>query len=202
MKRWIGAPSMGQFWHAFIPLFVACDGVGLVPLFWSLAQPLSLQERQRIVTEAVVTALLVAVGFLLFSRWVFALMGLELADVLVAGGCILLVLSLRDLLFPEKALQGSASSLGVVPLGVPLLAGPAVLTMTLLVRDQYGWALTLAALAANMALVWAMLRSTEWLMRRLGLDGAQVISKIASLILAAYGVMLAREGIGLMTGSF
>ena len=67
--------------------------------------------------------------------------------------------------------------------------------MVLLVRDRYGWPVTVAALAANMALVWAMLRSSDWLMKQLGREGAQVISKITSLILTAFGVMLIREGV-------
>ncbi|MBI1992642.1 MAG: MarC family protein [Candidatus Omnitrophica bacterium] len=189
---------MDQFWHAFVPLFVAFDGMGLLPLFWGLSQRLSHKERNRAVTEAVVTALVVAIVFLLISRAVFSLMGLRLADIMVAGGAILFVLSLRDLLLPEKPSKRRYESLGVVPLGVPLLAGPAVLTMVLLVRDRYGWPVTLAALIANMALVWGMLRSSEWLMRQLGRDGAQVVSKITSLILTAFGVMLIRQGVTAM----
>ena len=124
---------MEQFWHAFVPLCVAFDGVGLIPVFWTLSQRLSSVQRRGVVTEAVVTALLVAMAFLLVSRGIFTLMGLQLADVMVAGGAILFVLSLRDLLMPEKSSRSRASSPGVVPLGVPLLAGPAVLTMVLLV---------------------------------------------------------------------
>ena len=186
---------MEQFWYAFIPLFVAFDVVGLLPLFWALAQRLEVPQRQRAATEAVVTALLVAIGFLLVSRFVFTLMGLALADIMVAGGAILIVLCLRELLLPEKPPEGGYSSPGVVPLGVPLLAGPAVLTTVLLVRDQYGWRVTLLALLANMALVWLVLQGAEWLMRQLGREGAQVISKISSLILTAFGVMLIRRGI-------
>ena len=189
---------MDQFWLAFIPLFVAFDGIGLLPLFWGLSQRLSQRERRRAASEAVVTALLVAVVFLVVSRGVFTLMGLTLADIMVAGGAILFVLSLRELLLPEKPRRRRAESLGVVPLGVPLLAGPAVLTMVLLVRDRYGWQVTLVALMVNMVFVWGILRSSDWLMRRLGREGAQVVSKITSLILTAFGVMLIREGVTAM----
>lgn len=187
---------MERFWHAFIPLFVAFDGVGLLPLFWGLSQRLGLQERRQAAAVAVATASLVGVGFLLVSGGIFSLMGLELADVMVAGGAILIVLSLRDLLVPDEPPKGQYARPGVVPLGVPLLAGPAVLTTLLLVRDRYGWRITLGALVANMALVWVILRASEWLMPRLGREGAQVISKIASLVLTAFGVMLIRQGLG------
>ena len=94
---------MDRFWHAFIPLFVAFDGIGLLPLFWGLSQRLNPTQRRLAATEAVLTALGVAVAFLFIIRSVFALMGLTLADMMVAGGVILIVLSLRDLLLPEKA---------------------------------------------------------------------------------------------------
>ena len=186
---------MERFWHAFIPLFVALDGVGLLPMFWGMASRLSPRQRQRVVTEAVATAFLVTVVFLLVSRWIFELLGLEFTDLMVAAGAILLVLALRDLLLPDFRPKEQSDNPGVVPLGVPLLAGPAVLTTSLLVRDRYGWPLALLVLVANLALAWLILRSSDWLMKRLGRDGAQVISKIFSLILTAFGIMLIRQGI-------
>jgi multiple antibiotic resistance protein len=186
---------MEQFWHACIPLFVAFDGVGLVPLYWALTQRLSPRQRRQAVTEAVTTVLWVALGFLLVIRWVFSLMGLRLGDVMVAGGAILFALSLRELVLPERPSRERYASPGVVPMGVPLLAGPAALTMLLLVKAKYGWVVTLAALTANLVVIWALLRGAEWLMERMGREGARVVSKITSLILTAFGVMLAREGV-------
>jgi len=191
---------MPSFWHAFLPLFVAFDGVGLLPLFWALAHRLTPAQRRKAVAQAVLTALLVAAVFLCVSRVVFELMGLSLADIMVAGGVILIVVSLRDLFFAERPPRGSYPNPGVVPLGVPLLTGPAVLTTVLLVRDQYGWVLTAVSLIANMALVWVVLRCAGWLMHRLGEEGAEVISKIFSLILTAFGVMLIRRGIMMWQG--
>ena len=186
---------MEIFWHAFIPLCVAFDGPGLLPVFVNLTQRLTTRQRAQVVTEAVVTALAVAVGFLLVSRVILDLMGLALSDLMIAGGAILIVLSLRDLLVPEKPFKGAHESPGMVPLGVPLLAGPAVLTTVLLVKNQHGWRMTLVALVVNMVVVWILLRAAGWLMRHLGREGVQVISKIASLILTAFGVMLIRHGI-------
>ena len=190
-----GYMDVSTFWHAFLPLFVALDGVGLLPLYWGLTRRLSAAQRRQAVGEAVVTALLVALSFLLVSRFVFALMGLAVSDVMIAGGAILIVLCLRELIAPASAPAADRPSPGVVPLGVPLLCGPAVLATVLLVRDQHGWAITLIALLANLAAVWGILRSADWLMDRLGTYGAEVISKIANLILTAYGVMLIRQGL-------
>ncbi len=186
---------MEQLWLAFIPLFVALDAIGLVPVFWTIAQPLSPAKRRQAVMDAVLTAFFVSVGFLLISRSVFSFLGLQLADIMIAGGAILIVLCLRDLLLPEERLPALSNSIGVVPLGVPLLAGPAVLATMLLVRDQFGWSVTLIALAMNMLVVWLVLGLAETMHRWLRPEGALVISKIFSLILTAYGVMLIRRGL-------
>ena len=186
---------MEFFWYAFIPLFVAFDGVGLLPLYWALSHRLTPAARRQAVTEAVITAAIVAVAFLMVSPFIFSLMGLTVSDVMIAGGVILIVLCLRELLLPEKPPKTEAASPGVVPLGVPLLSGPAVLTTVILVRHDYGWQVTLAALAANLAVIWLVLRGAERLMRWIGREGSQVISKISSLVLTAFGVMLIRHGV-------
>ncbi len=186
---------MERFWYAFIPLFVALDAVGLLPLYQGLVHRLTLPQRQRAAAEAVITALAVSIGFLLVSGLVFRLMGLEFADIMIAGGLILIVLCLRELLLPEKPTDTDNIRPGMVPLGVPLLAGPAVFTTVLLVRDQYGWEVTLAALATNLLLVWVLLRASEGLFQLLGKEGTQVISKISNLVLTAFGVMLIRHGV-------
>ncbi len=186
---------MQWFWHAFIPLFVALDAVGLLPVFWALAHRLSGAQRTRAVWEAVSTAGWATIGWLLVSQFIFNLMGLQLADVMIAGGAIVVVLCLRDLLLPEKLPQGTQASPGIVPLGVPLLAGPAVFATVLLVRDRYGWMVTVVALATNLVIAWLVLQSASRLMRWLGQEGAQVMSKIASLVLTAFGVMLIRHGV-------
>ena len=186
---------MELFWYAFLPLFVAFDAVGLLPMYWALAHRLSPARRRQAVIEAVMTAAIVAVVFLLVSKYVFSLMGLRVSDVMIAGGLILIVLCLRELVLPEQALAESAPSPGVVPLGVPLLTGPAVLTTMLLVRDRYGWPVALVALLANMAAIWIILSMGGWLMRWLGREGSQVVSKIFNLILTAFGVMLIRQGV-------
>jgi multiple antibiotic resistance protein len=191
--------QMDRFWHAFLPLFVALDGIGLLPVFMGLTHRLSTGQRRSAANQAVVTALLATTGFALLGAQIFELMGLAFADVMVAGGTILIVLCLRDLLFSDEPPRGEHPHPGVVPVGVPLLAGPAVLTTVLLVKDQVGWTLAMVSLLLNMALVWIILSASSWLMRWLGREGAQLMSKIFSLILTAFGVMLIRRGLLMFT---
>ncbi len=181
--------------YAFIPLFVAFDGGGLLPIFWTLTSRLSPEERRKAASEGVITALVVTLVFLLVSRTLLTLMGLSLSDIMIAGGGILIVLCLKDLLWAADEKAPTVNP-GVVPIGVPLLAGPAVLTTLLLVRDQHGWGVTLLSLCVNLVLIWVTLRLSEGLLKLIGPEGSQVISKSFNLILTAYGVMLIRQGLG------
>jgi len=190
---------MERFWLAFLPLFVAFDVIGLLPAFWSLSQGLSLSQRQQAVHKAVVVAFLVALVFLWISRVLFHVMGIQMADVMIAGGGILFVLALNDLLHPKTAPSGSIEAIGVVPLGVPLIVGPAVLTTILLTRQRYGLWPTVWALSFNILLTWLVLQTADWLVERLGREGTKVVSKVSSLVLAAFAVMLVRQG---LTASF
>ncbi|MBI3324472.1 MAG: MarC family protein [Candidatus Omnitrophica bacterium] len=186
---------MERFWLAFIPLFVAFDAPGLLPMFWNLSQGLSSEQRQQAIHKAAVVACLVGPSFLLISEWIFGALGIQLADVMVAGGVVLFVLALNDLLHVEKSKTGLGSELGAVPLAVPLMVGPAVLTTLLLVRKQYGVWLTWATFNLNLLITWAVLLTSETLMKWVGREAAAVISKVAGLVLAAFGVMLIRQGI-------
>ena len=105
--------------------------------------------------------------------------------------------SLIELVTPKGIIRTMATDLGVVPLGVPLIVGPAVLASLLLLTNSVGLVPTLIALVLNIALVGAMFLGAQRLMRLLGEGGAKVISKIAGLLLAAIGVMLVRRGIEL-----
>jgi len=186
---------MERFWLAFLPLFVAFDVVGVLPIYWGLAQGQHPSERRQAVHNAIVVAFAVAVVFLFVSRSIFDLMGIQMADLLIAGGVILLGLSLNDLLHPEKIPYASTEGMGVVPLGVPLIVGPAVLTTLSLVRQRYGLNPTLVALCLNTFLTWVVLLTADRLLRWLGREGAKVVSKVANLVLAAFAVMLIRQGV-------
>ena len=183
------------FWLAFVLLFVAFDAPGVLPFYWALAQGQPARQRRKAVHQAVLVAFVVALAFLWLSEQVFRFMGIQMPDVMIAGGLILFALALRDLLMPEKAIAASVEPIGVVPLGVPLLVGPAVLTTALLAYQRYGLWPTVWAIGVNVLVSWAMLLAADELMERVGRDGARVVSKVFGLVLAAFAVMLVREGI-------
>lgn len=179
----------------FIPIFVAVDVLGIIPIFLSLVEPLESSERRRVISQSVLTASVVGLGFMFLGKAVFLIIGLLVADFKIAGGLVLLVLSLMDLLSPEKSRRQPTTSMGVVPLGTPLIVGPAVLTTIIMLIDIYGIVPTITSFMANMIIVWLVFVNSDYIMRILGDAGSKAISKVASLILASIGVMMVRRGI-------
>lgn len=185
-----------KFLQAFIPLFVAIDPIGLAAIFLGLGQNLPAARRQQVADQAVWTGGLVALGFLLLGKWVFAALGISVGDFQIAGGLILFILAAKDLLSSAAEAEKLPDDFGVVPLGMPLIAGPASIT-TLLVLAQneaIGLVVTLVALAANLVLVVLALHYSDWLGRRVGPTGMRAISKIISMLLAAIAVAMIRQG--------
>ena len=186
---------MWNFALAFVALFVAVDILGVIPLYLSLTGGLSADERRRLPRQSTLTATAVGLGFLLVGDAVFRVLGIGVADFQVAGGILLLVLSVHDLLSSGTAAPAAARTVGAVPLGTPLIVGPAALATLALLVQSYGYPVTLMALAANMALAFLVLSQADKVGRIFGPAGSEVIAKVANLLLAAFGVSLMRRGL-------
>ena len=190
---------MNNFWLCFVPLFVAVDALGLLPVFMGLTQELPRARIRRIIGESVITAMLVALVFLFIGKGILTLLGITVADFMIAGGALLFVLSLSDLIAAEKRrIQVDQEEVGAVPLGVPLMVGPGVLTTTILLINQYGMIPTVSATIVNIVIAGMVFWMSGSINRILGRAGTRTISKLSSLILAAIGVMMVRKGIMLL----
>lgn len=186
-----------RFLQAFIPLFVAIDPIGLAAVFLGLGQSIAPERREQIAHQATWTGGLVALGFLLLGRTVFTALGISVSDFQIAGGLILFVLAGKDLIQSAAEPEKLPDDFGVVPLGMPLIAGPALIT-TLLVLAQtraIGLVVTLVALVANLVLVVLALHYSTWLGRKIGPTGLRAISKIIAMLLAAIAVSMIRQGL-------
>lgn len=184
-----------DFWLCFVPLFVAVDAIGLLPVYLGLTEGLSRWERRRVAVQSTATALGVAVVFLFLGQWILRLLGITIGDFMVAGGALLFVIALSDLLSTAKEPRhGDPTTVGAVPLGVPLTVGPAVLTTILLLANQYGQQSTVLALASNLLLTGVMFWFAEGIDCFLGRNGTRTFSKIMALVVAAIAVKMIRLG--------
>ena len=183
-----------QFLLAFVPVFVAVDAMGLLPLYLGLTEGVEPRQRRRIIRQAVLTALVVSLGFVVLGKSVFRLMGIESEDFMVAGGLLLFIIATMDLISLTKPAR-QIDTLGSVPLGVPLIVGPAVLTTSLMLVGVYGPVATILSIVVNVVIAGLVLASADFWFRLLGRAGSRAVSKVASLLLAAIAVMMIRHGL-------
>jgi multiple antibiotic resistance protein len=173
-----------QFLQAFIPLFVAIDPIGLAAIFLALGRGLSPLQRRRVALQATLTGGGVALLFLFLGASIFAALGISVHDFQVAGGLILFLLAARDL-----------AHSGPDPLGMPLIAGPALIATLLVLAGSVGYGVTLTALAANLILVALAFTQGHRLDRLAGPTALRAISKLISMLLAAIAVAMVRQGL-------
>ncbi|MGB9628503.1 MAG: MarC family protein [Thermodesulfobacteriota bacterium] len=179
----------------FIPLFVAFDVLGILPLFVSFTSEMTWSERRRVLRQSTLTAFLVSIGFLVAGKFIFSLLGISVSDFKIAGGILLFIIAIVELIFPERTRTFPKETIGVVPIGIPLIVGPAVLTLLLVIVDTYGYLPTILCLILNLLLVWLVFSQSHWIMRILKEGGAKGVAKVSSLLLAAFAMMMIRIGI-------
>ena len=183
------------FFLSFIPLFVAIDIIGTVPIFLGYTHEVSAFQRKKLIAEAILAAFLVANIFLIGGNFILSFMGITIDDFRIAGGIILLIISINDIMASSDSRRRPATDIGIVPLGIPLIMGPAALTTILILVHNYGYIATILSMVLNFLIVWVILANARWLIKLIGDGGAKAFAKIASLFLAAIAVMMIRVGI-------
>lgn len=194
---------MNAYIESFLPLFVAVNVIGIIPVYLAVTENMTTAQRRRLTFQALITASMIAVLVLAAGQLIFSLLGITVNDLRVGGGLILLMLSVSNLVFgdlrrrdprnEEEEMEGD--SVGVVPLGIPLIMGPAAITSVLVSREAYGYLPTLTSMVINMALVYLTLAFSPWLGRIMGPAVSRAVGKVSSLFLAAISVALIRAGV-------
>lgn len=181
---------------AFIPLFVAIDAPGVLPMFISLTNGLTETTKRRLINQATLTALVVAIAFMALGKLIFSFIGITENDFRIAGGIVLLILSIQDLLFSDvNSGRQTGGEIGIVPIGIPLIMGPGALTSIIIVTDSYGFIASLISILLNLAIVWLLFSRSQFVIKIVGEGGSKAFAKVASLFLAAIAIMMIRVGL-------
>ncbi|MSQ46716.1 MAG: MarC family protein [Ignavibacteria bacterium] len=184
-----------NFGLTFIPIFVAIDVLGILPIFIGMTRELDQTRKKKLIRDATFTAGALALIFTITGKFIFQFLGITENDFRIGGGIILLVLSITDLLFSSDTQRTPVKELGIVPIGIPLIMGPAALTSVMIITDQFGYFLTILSLILNLVIVLIVLRNSDLLLKYLGNGGSRAVAKIASLLMTAIAVMMIRVGI-------
>ncbi|MGA1876274.1 MAG: MarC family protein [bacterium] len=181
---------------ATVPLFVAMDALGVFPMFIAFTHQLEKEDKRKVLIDSLLTSYGLCLGFIFLGKALFHVLGISSGDFMVAGGAILFILAMNDLISQEKVRRRPMRrDVGIVPIGTPLIAGPAVLTTILILLENYGLPVVIISVSINIAFVGLTFGLSDWILRFIGESGAKVLSKMASLFLVAIAVMMVRKGI-------
>lgn len=183
------------FLISLIPIMVALDAPGTLPIYVAMTEGVSTSERRQIVRQSILTALLITIGFLFLGRAVFRALAITVEDFMIAGGLVLLIIAIIEIVRAGEKKYPVSPTFGVVPLGTPLIAGPATLTTTLVLVGTYGYLPVILSLVANILLAWFIFAQAERIIRVIGINGSRAFAKVAALLLAAIAVKMIRSGV-------
>jgi multiple antibiotic resistance protein len=189
-------------------VFVIVDPVGVVPLFLALTPTDTTERRRRMALRACVIAWCVLVAFAWLGAQLLHMFGVTLAAFKVAGGLLLLLTAvdqLRGQPSPTRATaqeqeEGAAKEdVSVVPLAIPLLAGPGSVAVVMMLMSRADSlvqsAVVVAAITFTLGVAWLMLLSSERIARLLGTTGRLVAERVIGLVMAAMAVQFILDGV-------
>lgn len=191
--------SLSQsFVLTFVPLFIVIDALGNLPFVISLSEGMTSPERRRMIDLALVTAASVGLVFLFFGQLILKVMSISVGSFAIAGGLVLLVLSIRHMTTGQLVEINKEEMVAVVPIGTPLTVGPATITTLLLLASQFPLYIVLFSFMLNMFINWIVFLQTDRIVKFLGKGGLSATSKVFSLLLAAIAVSMIVRGLSLL----
>ncbi|ROQ24281.1 YhgN family NAAT transporter [Gallaecimonas pentaromativorans] len=188
-----------DFFAAAVTLFLIMDPLGNMPVFISILKHLPPKRRRIILIRELCLALIIMLVFLFGGDTVLHFMGLKQESVSIAGGIILFLIAIK-MIFPSP---GGLTGLAVgeepflVPMAIPLMAGPSILASLILMSNQVPNQLGLLTLAlvGAWAVNAAILLCSEVLMKVLGERGLTAMERLMGMILVMISVQMLLDGI-------
>jgi len=192
----------------FIGLLAIVNPVGSIPIFLDACRDMDHRERNATGQRVFVTVLSVLLVVLMSGEFILRFFGITINAFRVAGGILLFIMALSMLharVSSTKQTREEAQdletrdSVGIVPLGIPLLAGPGAISTVILYSQQYQDAVDTVILGTIIVLValtvWLCLRVSPWIRGMMGQTGINIITRIMGLIMAAIGVEIIATGL-------
>ena len=185
-------------YSATITLILVMDPLGNIPLFLSVLNHVEPKKRQRIILRETFIAFIILTLFLFFGQYILEGMHISEAALQIAGGIILFLIAIR-MIFPEDRHEDKSRPMNdpfIVPLAVPLVAGPSTMALVMLLANQapydmFRWfiALTIAWFVTTIILVFA-----DFLRKMLGQRGLTAIERLMGMLLTTMAVQMFLSG--------
>ena len=198
----------------FIALIALVNPLGVLPMFISLTQDFTPAQKQRAIRTAAFTVVAVISTCALLGEQIIKFFGISTASLQVAGGLLILLMSLSMLNAQPSGAKTTAEerdeaehkdTIGVVPLGIPLLTGPGAMSTVIVLAGKSNHVSDYAALIGSgvviAALVWLTLQMAQPIARFMGRTGINIATRIMGLLVAAVAVEFIVEGLKTMLPS-
>lgn len=186
---------------SFLTIFIVMDVFGNIPVFVILMSKMTKKDRVISANRSIVVASLILFVFLFLGKYILSIFGVSVESFEVAGGVILLILGLKFVLGLRIAEQRAQSyQWAVVPISMPLLVGPAVITATIILVRQYDFFIVAVAATINLLIAWYALRKTGSIFKWLGRQGADILARLMGLLITALSVEYIISGVKVLWG--
>lgn len=204
-----------EYIKIFIGLLAIVNPFGAIPLFISMTANETLLQRKKTVDLTSVGVTIILLTVLFFGQLILQFFGISIDSFRIAGGILLLLMAIAMLnaktsnvkQTEEEAHESKdKESVAIVPLAMPMLAGPGAISTIILASHKgtgfgHYFGITLGILFLS-ALVWLTLRASSWIAKHLGETGINIFSRIMGLILAAIAIEFIANGIKGLFPSF
>jgi len=200
--------ELTEYTKFLIGLLAIVNPLGAVPIFVALTSNSLEAERKKIGKIVVAAVLIILYVALLFGDWVLQLFGITIHSFSVGGGILILLMAIAMLqarVSPisqtaEEAREGeSKESVAVVPLAMPLLAGPGAISTVILYAHKNPGVSHYVAMSVDILIVgfllWVVLQLVPWISRHVSQTGINIFTRIMGLILAAIAVEFIASGL-------
>ncbi len=190
--------AFSDFVKAAISFLVIMDPFVSAMYFLSISKKFKKSEKRAAVNSSTIIAGATLFAFLIAGPLALSLLGITLESFQVAGGIVLLVISMKFILGSLGDKEAVSRDTSIMIIGVPLITGPGVLTTAIILVSTYGILLTSAAALAALTAVWVIMRHAENIQKLIGWWGMEITSRIMGLLLAALAVEFMRKGVEAM----
>ncbi|MGA2875169.1 MAG: MarC family protein [Nitrososphaerales archaeon] len=204
--------AVTEIFAGIVTLFVILDPIGVLPCFIGLTGGVSTQQRKKLANRAVAVATGLLLVFALLGDGILLFLGIQIADLEIAGGVLLLVFALRDILSSEPlgmketsdVLESTkmAETMAVIPIATPLLAGPGSLTVVMLFAKEslggvasLGVVISIVAIVVDCLVAWCLLRLGDRITKALSPTVLLIIGKVMDILMAAIAVSFLTSGV-------
>jgi multiple antibiotic resistance protein len=186
--------SFKQILSVTLILFSVIDILGSIPIIIELRKKAGVIESEK----ATIAAGVLMIIFLYLGESILKLFGVDVASFAIAGAIIIFLIGMEMTLginiFQEST---DSSSSSIVPLAFPLISGAGTMTTIISLRAEYTTPNILVGITLNLIFVYLVLKSSEWIERKIGNAGANLLRKVFGIILIAIAIKLFKTNLGL-----